>query len=224
MGYTKHVTHRVVTKKEMKKIDRLMIDLYGIELIQMMENAGSCIAENIKNAALRDQTIYCFAGSGSNGGGALSAARRLIGWGFDVRIVMTKPRAKLKPETEKQLRIIENILSPKHVFWDIKMLKIEKNSIIIDGIIGYSLKGKLTKSIQKIIKEINDSENIVFSVDNPSGLNVDTGKPNPNAIQADFTITLGAIKKGFLSLESKQFLGEISICDIGIPQQIWGLI
>ncbi len=83
-----------ITTEEMIEVDRLMIETYGIELIQMMENAGRNLArlaalhvpEN--QPAGKNMTVLC--GSGGNGGGGLVCARHLANWGANVSVVLRK--------------------------------------------------------------------------------------------------------------------------------------
>ena len=64
-----------ISTEQMRKVDDLMINKYGIELIQMMENAGSNLAElainlmskNFENHDLKNAVVVC--GLGNNGGG-----------------------------------------------------------------------------------------------------------------------------------------------------------
>ena len=72
-----------ITTEQMIEVDRLMIEEYGILLIQMMENAGRCLAILAKERFLDtgNEKVMVLAGVGGNGGGALVCARRLAAWG-----------------------------------------------------------------------------------------------------------------------------------------------
>lgn len=62
----------------MKEVDRLMVEEFGIELIQMMENAGRDLAELARrffHGTVRGRSIVVMCGIGNNGGGGLVAAR-----------------------------------------------------------------------------------------------------------------------------------------------------
>lgn len=58
---------------QMVEVDRLMIETYGIDLLQMMENAGRELARLTRHLllsqTLKDQTVVVLAGKGGNGGG-----------------------------------------------------------------------------------------------------------------------------------------------------------
>ena len=88
-----------LTLEEMIEVDRLMVDHFGIELIQMMENAGRHLAELARDRFLgndpRDKKVLILAGSGGNGGGAMACARNLHNWGAGVQLYLTKPPDQL---------------------------------------------------------------------------------------------------------------------------------
>ena len=102
-----------ISTEQMRKVDDLMINKYGIELIQMMENAGSNLAdlaikifeENFENRNLKNIVVAC--GLGNNGGGGMVAARHLSNHGFNVTVVLTGAEAKLKSIPLKQWNILK---------------------------------------------------------------------------------------------------------------------
>ena len=83
-----------ITTEQMREVDRLMVDVFGIELLQMMENAGRHLAALARQRFLGGnpvgKRVVVLVGSGGNGGGGLVAARRLQSWGADVKIYTTK--------------------------------------------------------------------------------------------------------------------------------------
>jgi len=64
-----------LTADQMAEVDRLMVEEFGIHLVQMMENAGSQLAELARNRFLEGDVVgkqvLLLAGSGGNGGGAM---------------------------------------------------------------------------------------------------------------------------------------------------------
>ena len=84
---------------QMIEVDRLMMEEYHIELIQMMEYAGRCLAIVARDVFFdndpQDKNICVLAGTGGNGGGALVCARRLSSWGANVSVVLTNVDEKM---------------------------------------------------------------------------------------------------------------------------------
>ncbi|HRW07303.1 MAG TPA: NAD(P)H-hydrate epimerase, partial [Caldilineaceae bacterium] len=67
-----------LTTDQMREVDRLMTERYGIILLQMMENAGrhlALLAKRLLENDISDRPIVVLAGRGNNGGGGLVAAR-----------------------------------------------------------------------------------------------------------------------------------------------------
>src|SRR5260370_28032636 len=64
----------------MREVDRLMTEEVGISLLQMMENAGRCLATQARRMLggdMRGRRMAVLAGRGGNGGGGPAADRRL---------------------------------------------------------------------------------------------------------------------------------------------------
>ena len=74
-----------ITADQMREVDRAMVEDYGIQLTQMMENAGRNLAHLARYRLLegdpRGERVLVLAGKGGNGGGGAVCARRLHNWG-----------------------------------------------------------------------------------------------------------------------------------------------
>ncbi|MGH7179746.1 MAG: NAD(P)H-hydrate epimerase, partial [Tepidisphaeraceae bacterium] len=60
----------------------------------------------------------------------------------------------------------------------------------------------------------------VLAIDLPSGLDCDTGRPLGPCVKASRTVTFVAEKVGFALPEARQYLGEVTVGDIGCPRQL----
>ena len=125
---------------QMIEVDRLMIEEYHIELIQMMENAGRCLAIVSRDVFLdkdpEGKKVCILAGTGGNGGGALVCARRLSNWGANVSVVLTSTDEKMTEVPRHQLGILRRM----GVRISNAQLIEGPYDLIVDGIIGYSVK------------------------------------------------------------------------------------
>ena len=127
----------ILTKNQMIEVDRLMISEYGIEFIQMMENAGRNLADltgRLLGASLSGQAVCVLCGRGNNGGGGMVAARHLYNRGADVHVIKTT--GELKDLPAKQWNILENMGMRNEPYYNLS-----KADIIIDALIGYGMIG-----------------------------------------------------------------------------------
>ncbi|MBK7904625.1 MAG: hypothetical protein IPJ97_18190 [Proteobacteria bacterium] len=84
---------------QMREVDGLMTEEYFVDLEQMMENAGRCLAHLARRlypaAGSPGRPVLVMVGVGGNGGGALAAARRLANWGYSVHVALVAGPARL---------------------------------------------------------------------------------------------------------------------------------
>src|SRR6202167_4804532 len=71
-------TMRILTTPEMREVDRLTTERYGVPSAVLMENAGRSVAQFIQRrfSELEPRTIFVLCGKGNNGGGGFLVARR----------------------------------------------------------------------------------------------------------------------------------------------------
>lgn len=195
-----------LTEAQMIEVDRVMIDELGIELIQMMENAGRNLAQLTLDRYAPSRVVVC-AGSGGNGGGGMVAARHLANRGVDVEMVTTRPLDELRGVPAHQRRILDEIGVPVVDGWD-------GADVILDAVIGYSLSGAPTGRSLDLIDAMNADPAPVLSLDTPSGLDVTSGEAPGAVVAADATLTLAAPKVG---LADSDAVGELFVADISVP-------
>jgi NAD(P)H-hydrate epimerase len=74
-----------VTAEQMREVDRIAVEEFGLTILQMMENAGRNLTENVLDMldGARGEVVI-LVGSGGNCGGGLCCARHLHNRGFQV--------------------------------------------------------------------------------------------------------------------------------------------
>lgn len=208
-----------ITTQQMVEVDRLMIEGYGIQLIQMMENAGRSLAEltrRLLGGDVSGRNIAVLCGAGNNGGGGMAAARHLHNWGAEVKISPVFNPVQLKNMPAHQWDILQKI--------GIQNLKIEQLGqveIILDAIIGYGLAGDPHGPAAKWISIANQSKIPILALDAPSGLNTTTGIPGSPCISAVATLTLALPKTGLLEPAARPVVGDLYLADISVPAELY---
>src|SRR5215467_15214745 len=200
-----------VTTEQMIEVDRAMMQDYRIELIQMMENAGRNLAHLARIRFLdgnpQGKKVVVLAGTGGNGGGALVCARRLHNWGAQLQFMVPHPAEDFTPVPAHQLDILRRMQVPL-VLAEASGL-MGSAALIIDGLIGYSLKGAPHGAAADLIRWANAQLAPILALDAPSGVDTTTGTVFDPAIKATATMTLALPKAGlrFRGLETQ--VGEL---------------
>lgn len=212
----------IMSKKNCSDIDAQAINEYKIPSIILMENAAEQIFNNIKNLANK-YIIFC--GNGNNGADGLAIGRKLLMNKKEVLFILINPKEKPTEEYLTNLEILRKLDAKFKVLNDIEALNnisqlIEGFDIVVDSIFGIGLHRELNDLYKGLLGIINTSNKKIISVDVPSGLDADSGKPLGAAIKAQITYTVETIKKGFIEYEALEYLGDLNVVFIGIPEKI----
>ncbi len=213
-----------LTTAQMIEVDRAMLEDYGIDLVRMMENAGSALAHLARVRFLegdpRGKRVVLLAGTGGNGGGALVCARRLHNYGARVQVYTTKADADFTPIARQQLDMVYRM----GITVANAGLVSEAGSpdLVVDGVIGYSLRGAPHGGAADLIRWANAARAPILSLDAPSGVDTTTGIVFDPAIRADATMTLALPKAGLRASGVEDQVGELYLADISVPPELYG--
>lgn len=189
----------------------------------MMENAGAVTARFLseKFPDLKEKKIAVFAGLGNNGGDAFVVTRHLAGFGCRPTLILLGNPEKIKTEeASSNWKILEKMSSVNiFVTSDPNQVPLDVG-IIVDGILGTGVSGKIREPYSAGIDAINKSTAFKLAVDVPSGLNPDSGKVEDKAVKADVTITYHKMKTGMP--KNLEMCGKIIVEKIGIPPEAEG--
>ena len=217
-----------VSSEQMARIDNLVVKHFGIELAQLMENAGRSVAELARGILKNPEhkQVVVLAGKGNNGGDALVAARFLHNWGAKVDVIIPDHPDSLGQLTREASGVLRSMYVP--LLYPTDMLKFEpilkRADLIIDGLLGYNIKGNPRGVYADVISMANSSGRKILAIDLPSGLKPDTGELLEPCIRARYTLTLALPKRGLLEKNARQAVGELYVGDIGIPSEVYQLI
>jgi len=197
-----------VSTGQMREVDRSMPGDFGIGLAQMMENAGRNLAD-LGHLLFAPRSVIVLAGPGGNGGGGLVAARHLHNRGLTVSVVLAG--GPLAPVTAQQASIVTRM-----------GILIRDDpapaDLVIDALIGYGLHGDPRGRTAELIGWAAARPGPVLSLDGPSGLDLDTGRPGTPCVRADATMTLALPKTG---LAGAEVTGRLYLADISVPPLLY---
>jgi hydroxyethylthiazole kinase-like uncharacterized protein yjeF len=196
-----------------------------------MENAGRGLADHVFTVLNRFPVTTCVAvlcGGGSNGGDGFVCARYLLSRHLNVKIyLLTEPKS-LTGDALLNHRILVNLGAS---FYSLDDFSLHRQSlfsntplVIVDAMVGTGFKGDLKPNLKSVIEKVNhlkkfhNAKVTVVSADIPSGLSGDDGFIGEPSVEADLTVTFGALKPGLTKPESRAYVGKIEVVDIGIPE------
>ncbi len=208
-----------ITVKQMMQIEENGHQM-GFFRKLMMENAGAITARHIveRYPDLTSKKITVFAGLGNNGGDAFVVARHLAAFGCTPIVILLGHPDKIKTEESRSnWKILEKMNSVNLILASATSEIANDADVIVDGILGTGISGKIREPYSSAIDLINQSNAFKFAVDVPSGLDPDTGKVNDKCVKTDITITFHKMKIGMP--KGKDMCGKIIVEKIGIPPE-----
>ncbi len=224
---------KVVTAEEMREIDRLTTEKYGIPSIILMENAAHAAARVILekfNHDIKGKSVLVLCGKGNNGGDGAALARILWTLGAEVHVYLfgkiedTKGDAKLNFEMIQKLPVFFEEVILNDYWVHTTGFEIENYDILIDSLFGTGLYRPVDYSFKSTIQIASSIETdktpYRISLDIPSGLNADLPQPIGENFHADLTITFTAPKLANVFPPASNFNGELHVVNIGSPQEL----
>lgn len=206
----------LLNNTQMKTIDAVTIEDYGIPSLVLMERAALAVALRMQRRISKQDNVLVMCTSGNNGGDGLAIARILTTWGYHAQVLLVGEFDRATEENTKQLHMVRQLGIPV-----INNAKISSYNVIVDALFGIGLNKDITGEVEALVTEVNNCQNVVFSVDIPSGIHAASGQILGCCIKADYTITFGYKKLGLLLYPGCQYAGEIFCEEVGfVPDAI----
>lgn len=198
-----------VSAEEMRSVDRVAVESFGIEVLQMMEHAGRALAETVRERA--DGPVTVLAGNGGNGGGGLCCARHLANRGAEVQVVLDRAPGDLSGPAAHHHATLDAMDCPVAVG-----PRTIDTSVVVDALVGYGLSGPLSGTAGELATAATEASGAVVSLDVPSGLDATTGERPGAAVDPDAVLTLALPKTGLVAVDT-----ELLLADIGLPAGVY---
>jgi len=224
---------KVLTAAQMREADRLTTERFGIPSIELMENAGTAIAEFLREkfADITSRKILVLCGKGNNGGDGMVVARLLKDFGSSAVVFLFANPSSVEGDAAANLKRWQQGLGELYVVtskaeWESARAALAEADLIVDALLGTGLRGPVEGLLGEVIEDLNQArakrrgKTVVVSVDMPSGLASDTQDFAGPVVAADFTVTLTAPKLGQLVLPHSACCGVLVVKDIGTPPEL----
>ena len=202
----------LLTVEEMQAADAGAI-AGGVSGIVLMENAGTAVAEAMRER-WSPRRVLVLAGPGNNGGDGFVAARRLHEAGWPVRVALAGAPERLRGDAaEAAARWPGAVEEPG-------LDLVDEAHIVVDALFGAGLARDFEGDLPALLAWAADAGKPVVAVDVPSGLDGTTGDVRGRVVPADLTVTFAHPKPGHWLLPGRELVGELVVADIGIPDEV----
>src|SRR6266567_4297625 len=223
---------KIVTAAEMREIDRVTSEQFGVPSLTLMENAGSVVAEFVLSAYPKGKTFGVICGKGNNGGDGFVVARKLHEAGREVRLLLLADPAELRGDAATNFaKLPRKPAAPTFdtlgagsfaVFkgWeDAKSApEVFACDVLIDAILGSGFRPPVSGVYADAIAKINAANAPVIAVDIPSGADADVmGEQTGAVARADAIVTFTAPRPAHIF--GNLTMGPTIVAAIGSPDE-----
>lgn len=212
----------VLTSEGQRAIDQRAV-AGGVSSAALMESAGRNAADLIRQS-LELERVVVVAGRGGNGGDALVVARYLHQAGTSVSAFAVCAPEQFSETTATMAQRLERAAPGRlqSLTDDLDPLKeaLEEADGLIDGLFGSGLDRPLSGRFSEVVEIINAARAQTVSLDLPSGLPSDRGRPFDGAVRADFTIAMEFLKPAHLLYPARSYCGNILLARVAYPEKV----
>lgn len=226
---------KALTAAEMREVDRLTTERFGVPSLQLMEAAGKHVAEaccgEFEGELPTGVALLC--GKGNNGGDGLVAARYLEAQGIKPRVFLFGRPEDIKGDAAENLHRWRDAAGSLTLItgvaaWETAWAEIAGAQVVIDALLGTGLRGAAEGLIAQAIEDVNrlsrkataPRPRLILAVDTPSGLPSDGQRAEGPVLRAHRTVTFTAPKVGQLVSQDAAVVGALSVCPIGSPAEL----
>lgn len=236
---------KVLTAEQMREVDRLTTEKYGIPSILLMENAAHAVARVITEklgGSVEGRSILVLCGTGNNGGDGAAVGRLLWQQGASVAVELFGKIIDTKGDARANFEILQAIVGGGawggSLWFREQSLDLEDNGfddslnqsnfdhsdVVVDALFGTGLTRRLEGFHELLTGTLRNWKGsgrerpYVISLDIPSGLSADAGEPIGTNIDAHSTVTFAAPKAGNVLAPASRFNGELVVAEIGSPK------
>jgi hydroxyethylthiazole kinase-like uncharacterized protein yjeF len=205
------VVDAVLTSREVAELEKAAF-ADGIDAESLMDRAAEGIARIVLQQEPRPGLCLLYLGKGNNAGDAIAAGAILAKAGWEVWTRFLTAEQELHPLPKKKLTGLDarRFTSP------IKELPNDRPRVILDGLLGLGSRAELGGSLKALTKEINAlrirSNASVYAVDLPTGVGEEG--TDPDAVIADFTVTISFPKTLLFRDDATNFVGRIVLVEL----------
>ncbi len=205
--------------EQVRELDRLAIEYYGISGTALMATAGQALFDEIRRSWPRLRQLAVLCGGGNNGGDGYVVARLAKQAGLEVEVYQLVEPRHLKGDARHAWEEAE-AAGISMINYDGQ--RIDGHELIVDALLGTGLSGPTEGIWAEAITAINEAPCPVIAADIPSGLSADSGCVHGCGVEADVTVTFIGLKRGLFTADGPDYCGRLVFSDLNVPAEVYG--
>lgn len=209
---------KILSAAQIREADEFTIKNEPIASIDLMERASRAFSDWYMERLSPKKPVLVFCGMGNNGGDGLAIARMLLENRYQVQVFVLKLKEKGSPDFETNLTRLQELTEVNFIAKSSEVPDLQ-NHIVIDAIFGSGLSKPVEGLPAQVIAAINHHNEGVVAVDIASGLFADKPSESENIVKPTYTVSFQVGKLAFLMPENGEYVGELSIVDIGLSKK-----
>jgi ADP-dependent NAD(P)H-hydrate dehydratase / NAD(P)H-hydrate epimerase len=212
---------KIVPATEMREIDRVTSERFGVPSLTLMENAGTAAADFVMDRWPSAKRVGVVCGKGNNGGDGFVAARKLQQAGRDVRLLLLAQPSELRGDAAEmftKLTVPPVIATSREDLKTDQAQAVLDADVLLDAILGTGFRPPVSGLYAEAIELLNAARAPVVAVDIPSGADSDVMGEQTGAVAgADGIVTFTAPRPA--QVFGRLTSGVTRIAPIGSPQK-----
>jgi NAD(P)H-hydrate epimerase len=206
---------RVLTPAQMREADAQASADIGV--VALMRAAGERIAAVAARYA-RSRKVVAFAGHGNNGGDAFAALALMRDYDRTIYAQDAPNPSPARRDAEERALAsgVERRRFPQTR--DEARDAVNEAGVVLVGLVGTGARLPLPAIYGNVIAAIEESNVPSIAIDIPPGVDGERGVIVEPALRATATVTLGAPKTGLLLTPGREYVGDLWLGQIGMPQ------
>lgn len=212
---------KIVTAAEMREIDRITTERFGVPSLGLMENAGTAVSDFVLSHCSAAKSVGVICGKGNNGGDGFVAARKLKEAGRDVSVLLLADPSELRGDAAAmfaKLAIKPLVVKSSDDLQKQNVQAVFAAAVLVDAILGTGFHPPVSGLYADAINALNNCRKPVVAVDIPSAADADLIGPQSGIIaRADAVVTFTAPKPALIFGDLTS--GPVLVAPIGSPDE-----
>lgn len=221
--YMTRLPRDLYTAEQVRLLDKTAIEQFDIPGFTLMQTAASVAFNKLIEKWPQTRHLQVFAGSGNNAGDGYLVASLAKEQGLSTEVITLGDPEKLTGDARlaAEWASKQQVLMTPFAEFDTEHEKNHAHPVVVDALLGTGLDREVSGDYAKAIEFINGADRPVLAIDIPSGLSADTGACLGVAVIADVTVTFIGLKRGLLTNQAGDHVGELIYHDLDVPARVF---